>query len=110
MIEGNPFVDADASMVPEKGGAAVKSAARSNGNRIANDFDWNNLIKTIGDAISNGFQMGGQIAASKNGAAVSTTTPTVAIQKKDNTATWVLVGVVVVALVVGLLFFVKKRK
>ena len=108
MIEGNPFVDTD-SMVPEKGGAAVKSAARSNGNRIANDFDWNNLIKTIGDAISNGFQMGGQIAASKNGAA-ATTTPTVTIQKKDNTATWVLVGIVVVALVVGLLFFVKKRK
>lgn len=108
MIEGNPFVDTDASTVPGKGGAAVKSAARSNGNRIANEFDWNNLIKAIGDSISKGFEMGGQIAASKNGAAA--TTPTVTVQKKDNTATWVLVGIVVVALIVGLLFFMKKRK
>ena len=43
MIEGNPFVDTD-SMVPEKGGAAVKSAARSNGNRIAN-FNWDEAFK-----------------------------------------------------------------
>lgn len=107
MIEGNPFVDTD-SMVPEKGGAAVKSAARSNGNRIAN-FNWDEAFKGFVELFKGGMEMASNIVASKNGAAAATT-PTVAIQKKDNTATWVLVGVVVVALVVGLLFFMKRRK
>lgn len=112
MIEGNPFVDDKASMVPDKGGAVVKSTARFDGeNRIANvseGVDANTVVDSVGQVLKGIFDMVGQIVASKNGAA--TTTPVATIQKKDNSAMWVLVGLVAVALVVGLLFFMKRRK
>lgn len=107
MIEGNPFID-DASTMPDKGGAVVKSTARPDGSRIANDFDWNVFwegITKLGDSAMN---MAGQIVSSKNGS--TATTPTVVVQKKDNSIVWILVGLVVIVLVVGLLFFMKKRK
>lgn len=107
MIEGNPFID-DASTMPDKGGAAGKPSARFDGSRIANEFDWNKFVESIAKLGDSAMTMTGQIIGSKNGA--GTDTPTVVVQKKDNSVVWILVGLVVVVLVVGLLFFMKRRK